>query len=276
MQERLDKSTVFRVGGCFAFCAAFNKLEIQLTWGIFLLFSLNGEIHFSNWKILDSMPPCRFSVGQNDAIALYIIIKRPHQTMQVSCNVMITVLDPYQLKNMTNWILEYSFNYTFGCPHRYRQSVKILCQFVLWQAWKVSWEGKGRLEAQSSACVAVSPNPAVSSEPAHGESNGKENLPGTPRRRRKVLLLIGVRAAFPAWTRASLWGEVASCSKRRPVWDDGRNQGASHSTASVSVFLQELEALFERTWFLLPNYSLCNYILVASSTPAVSIECTDK
>lgn len=70
--------------------------------GFFFSFSLNGEIYFSNWKNLDSMPPCRFSVGQNDAIALYIIIKRPHQTMQVSYNVMITVLDSYQLKNTTN------------------------------------------------------------------------------------------------------------------------------------------------------------------------------
>lgn len=164
----------------------------------------------------------------------------------------------------------------FGGPHRYRQFVKTLCQFVLGQAWKVSWEGKGRLEAQSSAFIAISPNPAISSEPAHGESGGNETPEGTPGWSRKVLQVIRVRAAFPAQTCPSLWHEVASCGKRRPVVDDGRNQGAGHGTASRSVFLQELEALFKRTCFLLPNYSLCNYILFASSTPAVSIECTNK
>lgn len=143
MQGRLDKSTGLWVRVCFLLCAVFNKLEIQFTWGLFHLFLLNSEIHFGNWKNLDLVPPYRFSVGQNDAIALYIIIKQPHQTMQVSCNVMITVLGSYQLKNMTNLILEYSFNYMFGCPHRYRQSVKILCQFVLWQAWKVPEKGRG-------------------------------------------------------------------------------------------------------------------------------------
>lgn len=81
MQEGLDKSMGFWVGSCSILCAAFDKLEMQFAWGLFLLFRLNGEIRFSNWKNLDSMPPCRFSVGQNDAIALYIIIKRPHQTM---------------------------------------------------------------------------------------------------------------------------------------------------------------------------------------------------
>lgn len=102
MQEGLDKSTGFRVAGCFGLCEAFKALEIQFTWGLFLLFSLNDEIHFSSWKKLDSVPPSRFSVGQNDAIALCIIRKRPHRTVQVSCNDVITVLDSCQLKNMTN------------------------------------------------------------------------------------------------------------------------------------------------------------------------------
>lgn len=84
-----------------------------------------------------------------------------------------------------------------------------------------------------------------------------------------------MKTAFPDQTHI-LWHEVASFGKRRPVSDDGRNQDAGHSMASVSVCLQEREALFERTWFLLPDYRLRNYILVASSTPAVSIECTNK
>lgn len=95
--------------------------------------------------------------------------------------------------------------------------------------------------------LVVSPNPAISSERAHGESGGKENPMGTLRQCRKVLLVIKVRAAFPARTRASRWHEVASCGKRKPGLDDGRNQGPAHGVASVSVFLQELEALFERT-----------------------------
>lgn len=158
----------------------------------------------------------------------------------------------------------------FGCPHRSRQFVKIRCQFVLWQAWKVPWEGKGRLEVQPLAFIAVSPNPAILSEPAHGENDGKENPEGTPRWCRKVLLVVKVRAAFPARTRASLWHEVAACGL---LW---MMEETSDGTASGSVFLQELEALFERTWFQLPNYRLCNYILVALSTPAVSIECINK
>lgn len=221
MQGRWDKSTGFWVRLCFLLCAAFNKLEIQFTWGLFHLFLLKSEIHFGNWKNLDSVPPCRFSFGQNDAIALYIIIKRPHQTMQVSCNVMITVLGSYQLKNMTNWILEYSFNYMFGCPHRYRQSVKILCQFVLWQALESSWKGKGRLEVQVSVCIVVSPNPAISSEPACGESYGKENPKGTPR---LVLVVIRGRAAFPTQTHTPLWHEVASCGKRSLFWMMGETR----------------------------------------------------
>lgn len=102
MQEGLDKSRGFGLAGCFGLCAAFKALEIQVTWGLFLLSSWNDEIHFSNWKILDSVPPCKFSVEQNDAIALYIIRKRLHGTVQVSCNDVITVLDSCQLKNMTN------------------------------------------------------------------------------------------------------------------------------------------------------------------------------
>lgn len=64
---------------------------------------------------------------------------------------------------------------------------------------------------QPLAFIAVSPNPAILSEPAHGESDGKEKPEGTPRRCRKVLLVVKVRAAFPARTRASLWHEVAAC-----------------------------------------------------------------
>lgn len=97
MQEGMDKSTGFWVGCCFmcSFPQIMSTIHLRA-------FPLNCEIYFSNWKNSDSMPPCKFSVGQNDDIALYTIIKRPHQTMQVSCNVMITVLSSYQLKNMTN------------------------------------------------------------------------------------------------------------------------------------------------------------------------------
>lgn len=111
--------------------------------------------------------------------------------------------------------------------------------------------------------------------PNHVVTAHSQKLRETPRWRRKVLLVIRMKTAFPDQTHI-LWHEVASFGKRRPVSDDGRNQDAGHSMASVSVYLQEREALFERTWFLLPDYRLRNYILVASSTPAVSIECTNK
>lgn len=92
---------------------------------------------------------------------------------------------------------------------------------------------------QPLACVAVSPNPAISAEPAHGESEGKENSKGTPRQYRKVLLVIRVRSGPTALTHALLWCQVAYCGKRRPVFGDRSNQCTSHGTASVSVFLQE-------------------------------------
>lgn len=74
MQGKLDKSVGFWVRG-FLLYVAFNKLEMQFTLGLFHLFLLNSEIHFGNWKNLNSMPPCRFSVGQNYANCLVYYYK---------------------------------------------------------------------------------------------------------------------------------------------------------------------------------------------------------
>jgi len=169
---------------------------------------------------------------------------------------------------MTNWILEYSFSYMFGRPHRYRQTVKILYQFVQWQAWKGSWKRKTRLEKQPSAFVVVTPNGAISSEAAHRESIGRKT---TSEHSGLCSLSSGLGLPFQPEAELNM-ARVALC--KGPVWVMGKSE------VMAMAWLLGLSA---RAWSTLwknlisiATYSPCNHILIASSTAKTLVEHTYK
>lgn len=179
---------------------------------------------------------------------------------------MITVLNSDQLKTMTNWILEYSVNYMFGCPHSLLKYYVNLYYGKLgrlaekerggWKCslWLILTSHQSLLMGKMTQERKARRNTQMVQEGADGhEGEGCFSSP---------VLFRGVK-----------WHPVA---RGGLFWMMIRNRVTSCRIASVSLFLLEVEVLFEIIWFLLPNYSLCNYVLLASSTPAVSTECTNK
>lgn len=147
---------------------------------------------------------------------------------------------------MTNWILEYPFNYMFGCTHRYRKSVKILYQFVLWQAWKGSW--KRKLEAQPSAFVVVTPKAAISSKAAHGESIGRKTTSEH----------CGRCSSSSGLPFQLIVASVALC--KRLVWMMGKSRVMSLWKNLISI----------------ATYSPCNHFLIVSRTAKTFVKRTYK
>lgn len=145
---------------------------------------------------------------------------------------MITVLNSDQLKTMTNWILEYSFNYMFGCPHSLLKHYVNLYYGKLgrfaekerggWKCslWHMLWYHLILPPHQSLL-------PGKMTQEREARRNTQMVQEGGDGHEVKVRLLFIARA--------SPWCEVASCGKRRSVWMMQLQHGFC-------------ESLFARTW----------------------------